>query len=106
MLLLTAVVSKTTNRQSLIQGHDYEVIGIDQDSFMIIDLSGEPVSYPRVFFLVCEVELPSDWVLTDYGEGEFTCDPPEFAERGFYEDYGNGLESALLKFRKYRERSR
>lgn len=106
MLLVTAVVSKTTNRQSLVQGHDYEVIGIDQDSFMIIDESGEPVSYPRVFFVDCEIEVPSGWVTTDYDDGEFTCDPPEFAERGFYEDYANGVESAILKYREYQKSPR
>jgi hypothetical protein len=54
----------------------------------------------------CEIEVPSGWVTTDYDDGEFTCDPPEFAERGFYEDYANGVESAILKYREYQKRPR
>ena len=106
MLLVTAIVSKTTNRKSLVQGHDYEVIGIDQDSLMVIDDSGEPVSYPSSFFLEAEIEVPTDWIRTEHGDGEFSCDPPELAGRGFYEDYADGLESAILKFKQYRERPR
>lgn len=104
MLKVVAVVSKTTNRLSLVQGHDYEVIGIDQDCFRVVDESGEPAIYPQEYFLDQTITPPEHWVLRKYSDDEYTYDPPELSEPGFYEDYADGLEPALRKFKEYRQK--
>lgn len=98
---VTAIVSRVTNRISLLQGHDYEVIGIDDKYFRIVDESGEPVLHPKSFFVDCEIVPPEDWNYRNDGEGEYAYDPPEFSAKGFCEDYADGHSAAVRKFRAY-----
>lgn len=104
MLNVTAVVSKSTNRQSLVQGHDYVVIGIDHECYRIIDESGEPALYPHVFFSDSDIAPPEHWVLRKYRDDEYTYDPPELSKQGFYEDYADGVELAVKTFREVCQR--
>lgn len=103
---VTAIVSRVTNHISLVQGHDYEVIGIDDEYFRIVDESCEPALHPKSFFVDCEIDPPSDWKHEDYGEGEFAYAPPEFASRGFFEDYADGQDAAVRGFRAYLQRNK
>ena len=86
MLRATAVVSKATNRQSLIQGNDYEVIGIRRFVSKNHRRNGRTGGfYPKTYFLDDELIPPTHWVLRKYGDDEYTYDPPELSTPGFYE---------------------
>jgi hypothetical protein len=98
---VTAIVSRSTNRVSLVQGHEYEVIGIDDTHFRIVDECGEPALYPKSFFVDCEISPPDDWEYQDFGDGEFTINPREFSSNGFYEDYADARAAAVEAFKDY-----
>ena len=98
---VTAVVSKTTNRLSLVQGHEYDVIGIDDSSFRVIDECGEPALYPKDYFLECVLDPPDDWVVHEYEDGEYTCSPRDLSQPGFFEDYSDGCNDAINLFNEY-----
>jgi len=98
---VTAVVSRTTDRISLVQGHEYEVIGIDDTCFRIVDESGEPALHPKSFFLDCEDCPPKEWLLQKFEDGEYACYPPEFSSIGFFEDYADGQSNAVQIFRRH-----
>ena len=98
---VTAIVSRTTNHSSLVQGHEYEVIGIDDTCFRIVDESREPALHPKSYFMDCEITLPKDWVNHHFDDGEYEIIPSEFATLGFFEDYADGQANALHVFRDY-----
>jgi hypothetical protein len=98
---ITAIVSRTCNQLSLVQGHDYEVIEVDEDCFRVIDESGEPALYPKTFFLDCDFAPPTDWLTHDYGGGQYTISPPEFSSAGFFEDYDDQVPAAVETYRDY-----
>lgn len=98
---VTAIVSRTTNHSSLVQGHEYEVIGIDDTCFRIVDESNEPALHPKSFFLDTEISPPNNWVNRHFEDGEYEVLPLEFAALGFFEDYADGQANALRIFRDY-----
>lgn len=98
---VTAIVSRKTNHISLVQGREYEVIGIDDTSFRIVDEAGEPALHPKSFFMDCEITPPDDWKYQDFGEGEYIYTPPDFASSGFFEDYADGEAITVQRFRDY-----
>ena len=104
MLKVTALVSRVTNHISLVQGHDYEVIGIDDEHFRTVDESSEPSLHPKSFFSDCQIDPPNHWKYQDFGEGEYAYDPPQFASRGFFEDYADGKPAAVQESRDYLRR--
>ena len=101
MQKVTAIVSKETNRISLVQGHDYDVIGIDDTSFYIVDESCEPAMYPKSYFLDSEIEPPKDWHYQDFGDGEYAYFPTALASKGFFEGYADGLNTSVQGFREF-----
>ena len=100
---VTSIVSRKTDHISLVQGHDYEVIGIDDACFRIVDESCEPALHPKSFFMDCEIVPPDDWKYQDFGAGEYAYSPPELAAIGFFEDYADGQLAAVKRFRTYLE---
>ena len=100
---VTSIVSRVTNRISLVQGHDYELIGIEDSSFRIVDESGEPALHPKSCFLECENIPPHDWKYHDFGDGVYSYYPPEFASIGFFEDHADGEQTAVQSFTRYLE---
>lgn len=98
---VTAIVSRITNHNSLVQGHQYEVIGIDDTCFRIVDESSEPVLHPMSFFVDVEISPPNGWVTRHFEDGQYEATPPEFAILGFFEDYADGQANALHIFRDY-----
>ncbi|MCS7466798.1 hypothetical protein NZK35_09100 [Stieleria sp. ICT_E10.1] len=99
---ITSVVSKFTNTPSLVQGHDYHLIGIDDTHYRIIDESGDPVLYPKNYFLDEDVSPPEEWVFRDYGDGEYVYLVPALSARGFYEDYADGVQEVVEIFQDFR----
>jgi len=100
----TSLVSKETNKQSLVQGNDYVVIGLDESDFRIIDESGEICLYPKSYFLDVDFTPPSDWILISYGEGSYSFQAPEFSAKGFYENFEDGEGEAIKTFEKFKQK--
>ena len=102
---VTATVSKTTNRVSLAQGNEYDLIGIETDCYRIIDESGEPTLFPKAYFLEDKVSPPVDWIYRKYEDEEYEYNMPQFSERGFFEDYADNVREAVEAIIEYKEKS-
>lgn len=79
----------------------YTVIGIDDEFYRIVDDSFEPVLYPKEVFDVIDPNYPDSWVKTEYEDGEYYIEPPELSSSGFFEDYFDGVEQAVLAYKNY-----
>ncbi len=79
----------------------YTVIGIDNENYRLVNDSCEPILYPKEIFDVIDETYPNNWVRTNFDDGEYYIDPPEFSEIGFFEDYFDGVEKALLAYKAY-----
>lgn len=79
----------------------YNVIGIDDEDYRIINEIGEPILYPKALFDVIESSIPDSWVRQDYEDGEYYIDPPELSRPGFYEDFFDGNPEAIAKFQAF-----
>jgi len=90
-----------SEHRSLTVGAIYEVVGIGGKHLRVIDDDGEPILFHAALFDVVDPAIPDDWVVNSYSDGENYFDPPEFAERYFYEDYFDGVDSAVKKFKAY-----
>ena len=95
MTMVNAIVSKITNRVSLVQGNEYVLIGIETDGYRIIDESGEPTWFPKAYFLEEEVLPPPEWIYRKYDEGEYEYVMQQFSEPGFFEDYADKVKEAV-----------
>ena len=86
-------------RHSLTVGREYEVIGICADDLQLVDDHGEPILYDACCFEITDAEEPPFWV-TEYGdEGERCSFPAEWSAIGFFEDWHDGVPSAVAAFR-------
>ena len=79
----------------------YEVIGIDHDSYRVINEAGEPILYPKALFDVVEPSIPDSWIREEYAPDEYYIDPLELSKPGFYEDYFDGKSEAIATFQKF-----
>ena len=79
----------------------YDVIGIDDTYYRIINEAKEPILYPKALFEVIDSSIPNTWVRKDCGDDEYYIDPPEFSRRGFYEDYFDGKPEAIHLFQEF-----
>src|SRR5947209_3590867 len=86
---------------SLTPGRKYVVIGVDHESYRIVDNKGEPILFPKKGFRILEDAIPEGWVWNRYGDDEYYADPPELAKPGFYEDFFDGKPEAVEQFREY-----
>ena len=79
-------------------GKLYEVIGIEADTYRIIDDSDEPYLYESNQFEIVDSSEPDFWI-TDYGDdGERYSYPPSWARVGFFEDYYDKVETVKNQF--------
>ncbi len=101
MKRITALVSKSTNNISLIQGNDYQVIGIREKFFHIVDEAGEPTLYPKSYFSGFVETVPSGWMFHHFECGDYICYPQELSSRGFFERYDDGHQKEIEVFKKY-----
>jgi hypothetical protein len=90
-----------SEHRSLTVGVTYAVVGIDGKYLRVIDDNGEPILFHAALFDVVDPAIPDDWVVSSCSDGENCLDPPEFAERHFYEDYFDEVDSAVKKFKAY-----
>jgi hypothetical protein len=89
------------DNQGLKPGKVYEVIGIDDEHYRIVDEGGEPILYPKYLFDVIDPTIPESWVRKDYPDDEYFIDPPELSHRGFYEDYFDRKPEATAIFEQF-----
>src|ERR1700733_12008825 len=47
---------------SLTPGREYAVIGVDHESYRVVDDKGEPILFPREGFRVVDDTIPQDWI--------------------------------------------
>jgi hypothetical protein len=88
----------------LTPGKDYVVIGLDEESFRVIDDKGEPVPFPRLLFNILDGAIPSDWIWEEVCDTEFQAEPSELHSPGFYDDFFAGKQSAVKKLDSYLSR--
>ena len=72
-------------RRSLTFGRDYEVLGIECDSFRLLTDEGEPVLFDRHGFDVVDPAEPVFWEASLGDEGERYAYPPGWGVPGFFE---------------------
>jgi hypothetical protein len=86
---------------SLTLGREYVVIGLDHESFRLVDNKGEPILFPKEGLKILDTTIPEDWMWKRYSEDEYYADPPELGRQGFYDDYFDGKAEASKQFRDY-----
>ncbi len=95
---------RANQTQHLTSGTVYTVIGLDHDSFRVLNDNGEPIIYAKEMFDVIDSDVPSDWVWERYTDDEYYANPPELSVRGFYEDLFDRNPKAQAIFEKYLQR--
>jgi len=92
------IVKLKRKHHSLTLGQRYPVIGIEADSYRIINNQGGPYLYEPGLFTVVDKSMPRDWVVEKGDEGEVYAYPREFHRPGFFEDYHDGESKAMSTF--------
>lgn len=88
----------------LTPGKDYDVIGLDHESFRLVDDKGEPILFSKTLFSVIDDRIPDDWIWVRYAEDEFYANPPELHEPGFYEDFFDHKTDAIKRLDDFRQK--
>ena len=82
--------SNTAGHFGITPGGTYLLVGMDHDSYRVVNEIGDPAVYPRQVFVEQELSAPSDWIVRRFDADEFYAYPPELACRGFFEDWFDG----------------
>ncbi len=77
-------------RHSLSVDREYEVLGIEGESFRLMDDQGEPVLFDAECFEIINVTEPTFWINPFPNETERYAYPPEWAAVGFFEVWHDG----------------
>lgn len=80
-------------------GQTYQVLGLSDQSFRIINNAKEPMLYARQCFEIVDPKIPQDWIRRDYDDGEYHIAPGPCSEPGFYEDFFDGDPRSIKIFR-------
>jgi hypothetical protein len=93
--------SDEVSYQDLTVGNVYRVIGIEADDFRILNDEGLPYLYPHQLFAIVDDQEPRSWII-EYGDaGERYAYPSELNRVGFFEDYFDGDQEAIMVFHQY-----
>jgi hypothetical protein len=90
---------------SLTPGREYVVIGVDHESYRVVDDKGEPILFPKEGFRVVDDAIPQDWVWDRQGDDEYYGGPAALQIPGFYEDFFEGQREAVEQFTHYLQQS-
>lgn len=82
-------------------GMTYVVLGIEADEYRLLNDEKEPVLYAPALFDVVDEQTPACWLCSFGPDGEKYAYPPELNEPGFFEDYHDGVPSAVVALRRY-----
>ena len=91
---------------SLVIGKEYRVIKVEADDFRIMDEDGGPYLFPPEAFEVVDSLPDEDWVKNVGEDGEVYWGPVELLEPRLWEDFFDGVESAIQRVRPYLDRLR
>lgn len=94
-------VRLTRDHHGLTRGRTYGVIGIEADSYRLLNDNGGPFLYDRDCFEVVDPAMPADWIVTRGDEGEIYAYPPALGRPGFFEDFHDQITEAVVAFRGY-----
>lgn len=83
---------------SLTLEREYEVLGIEADSYRILNDQRDPVLYEPSSFQILDASEPTFWVSRVGEDGERYAYPEAWAYAGFFEDFHDGLPVALDTF--------
>lgn len=86
------------DNQHLSPGREYLVVGYDEQFVRVVNDVWEPILYPWYLFEVIDSSVPTDWIRVEEGDGEYSVNPPECNEPGFYESFFDGEPSAKAQF--------
>lgn len=75
-------------------GNDYQVIGIEGNSYRIVDDNEEPVLFDPFFFEVIDNSRPDFWI-TEFLDDEEYSYPKEWNAEGFFEDLFDDVQEAI-----------
>ncbi len=90
------------DNQNLEPNNVYEVIGITDEHFRVLNEASEPILYPKYLFDVIDSTIPESWVRKDYPNDEYFIDPPELSGPDFdYEDYFDEKPGAKVIFERF-----
>lgn len=89
------------DNQYLTPNKIYEVIGINDEYYRVIDDIGEPILYPKYLFEITDPSVPTAWIRREYEPDEYYIDPPELCRPGFYEAYFDGKPEAREIFARF-----
>jgi len=78
-------------------GKDYDVLGIEGNYYRVIDDSGKPYLYDPEQFEVLDNSEPKCWC-TEYIDGDRYSYPKKWNQRGFFEDYHDGVQDVIDQF--------
>lgn len=84
--------------EGLTADKEYLVIGIEGDSYRVLDDNEEPTLHDKKLFEIVDPSLPSEWIKTTFDEENY-IEPPETSAPGFYEDYFDGVPYAIDIFK-------
>jgi hypothetical protein len=90
---------------SLTPGKEYVVIGLDFESYRILDDKGEPILFPKEGFQVVDDAIPENWAWDRHSDDEYYAGPAELQLPGFYEDYFEGKPQARKKLAEFLRRA-
>jgi len=76
----------------------YVLIGIEADDFRLLNDQGRPYLYPHHLFEIVDERKPADWITEIGDEGEVYAYPQMLNRVGFFEDFFDGVESAVSTF--------
>lgn len=82
----------------LTPGQWYPVIGIEADSYRILNDDGRPYLYEPDMFDVIDPREPEDWVAETGLDGERYAYPAALNRPGFFEDFHDGDPEAVTTF--------
>jgi hypothetical protein len=86
------------HQHRLTAGQLYPVIGIEADSYRIIDDDGKPYLFEPDLFDVVDRNEPQDWVVEVGDDGERYAYPAALSAVGFFEDFHDGKPEAVATF--------
>ena len=99
------VISMSSSKSnSLTYGKSYEVIGIEADSFRIVNDFNDPCLYEPSIFEISDPTEPPFWVSSLGDDGERYAYPSSWSSSGFFEDVHDHVAGVVAQFwQEYRQ---
>jgi hypothetical protein len=96
--MIVKLKRKNTRYRDLTPGQLYVVIGVEANSYRILNDAGSPFLYSPDLFTVVDAREPADWVSEKGEDGERYAYPPPLNNPGFFEDFFDRKAKAVATF--------